>query len=119
MPQRDALLDRLIHLRRIYGDFFVIPERVLRLMRSDRCREVTDACLLRSRSFALDAAGRSKGKCVLGDQADCDRCGCVVPYYLRALTHRRQILQDLAGRIFRPTNGGSQVSRPPRGPRQP
>jgi MoaA/NifB/PqqE/SkfB family radical SAM enzyme len=92
--QRDRILDTLIALRRIYGNFFVIPERVFRLMRSDRCRDVTDRCMLHSKSFAFDAAGQSKGKCVMGDKADCDRCGCVVPYYLRSITDRTMILQD-------------------------
>ncbi len=93
--QRDEVIDELIRLRRGYGDLFIIPERVMRLMKSDRCREVTDACMLRDKSFSLDAAGRSKGKCVMGEKADCDRCGCVVPYYLRAITDRRLILQDI------------------------
>ncbi|MCC6749500.1 MAG: radical SAM protein [Deltaproteobacteria bacterium] len=93
--ERDAVLDKLVALRRIYGDFFVIPERVLRLMRSDRCREVTATCLLARRSFALDAGGRQKGKCVMGDAADCSRCGCVVPFYLRSLTDRPLILGDV------------------------
>ena len=80
----------------VYGDFFVIPERVMRLMRSDSCRERhRQLPAPRSRSFALDASGRSKGKCVMGEKADCDRCGCVVPYYLRAITDRRLILQDI------------------------
>jgi len=94
-PERDRILELLVALRRVYRDFFVIPERVFRLMRSDACRDVTDRCLLQSKSFALDASGRSKGKCVMGEKADCDRCGCVVPYYLRSLTDRRQILADL------------------------
>jgi len=93
--ERDQVLDTLVALRRIYGDFFVIPERVLNLMRSSRCRDVTDNCLLKTRSFALDASGRQKGKCVMGDIADCDRCGCVVPYYLRSLTDRPMVLQDI------------------------
>ncbi|MCB9556015.1 MAG: radical SAM protein [Deltaproteobacteria bacterium] len=93
--ERDQVIEMLIALRRIYGDFFIIPERVLRMMRSDRCRDITDNCLLRERSFAFDASGRQKGKCVMGDGADCDRCGCVVPYYLRSLTDREMILSDL------------------------
>jgi sulfatase maturation enzyme AslB (radical SAM superfamily) len=93
--ERDQVIDKLVALRRIYGDFFAIPERVLTLMRSEHCRDVTDHCLLRDRSFALDAAGQTKGKCVMGDTADCDRCGCVVPFYLRSLTHRKLILSDL------------------------
>jgi Fe-coproporphyrin III synthase len=93
--ERDRILDQLIALHRIYGDFFAIPERVFRLMRSEHCQKVTSRCLLYSRSFAFDAAGRSKGKCVMGEKADCNRCGCVVPYYLHAITDRRQILEDL------------------------
>lgn len=99
--QRDRILDVLVALRRIYGDFFVIPERVLHLMRSQRCRDVTDNCMLHSKSFAFDAAGRSKGKCVMGEKADCDRCGCVVPYYLRSLTDRRMIIRDLTRQWIR------------------
>jgi Fe-coproporphyrin III synthase len=94
--ERDAVIDKLVALRRIYGDFFAIPERVLGLMRSDRCRDVTDHCLLRDKSFALDASGASKGKCVMGDTADCDRCGCVVPFFLRSLVDRPMIVGDLA-----------------------
>lgn len=93
--ERDRVVELLIALRRIYGDFFVVPERVFTMMRAETCRRVTDNCLLRTRSFAFDAGGRQKGKCVMGDQADCDRCGCVVPYYLRSLTDRELILADL------------------------
>jgi MoaA/NifB/PqqE/SkfB family radical SAM enzyme len=93
--ERDRVIDTLIALRRVYGDFFVLPERAFDLMRSERCRDVTDRCLLRTRSFALDASGNPKGKCVMGDAADCDRCGCVAPFYLRSLTDRTLILRDL------------------------
>jgi MoaA/NifB/PqqE/SkfB family radical SAM enzyme len=94
--ERDQVIDKLLALRTVYGNFFVTPERVFKLMRSDRCRTVTDHCLLRDRSFALDASGNRKGKCVMGDDADCDRCGCVVPFYLRSLVDRPLILGDLA-----------------------
>lgn len=94
--ERNVVIDKLLALRQIYGSFFVTPERVFRLMRLERCREVTDNCLLREKSFALDASGNGKGKCVMGDDADCDRCGCVVPFYLRSLVDRPLILGDLA-----------------------
>jgi len=93
--ERDRVIDKLLALRRLYGDFFVLPARAFELMRSENCRDVTDACLLRTKSFALDASGKPKGKCVMGDTADCDRCGCVVPFYLRSLTDRGMILRDL------------------------
>jgi len=110
--ERDRVIDKLIALRRIYGDFFVIPERVLRLMRSDRCRDVTDHCMLRDKSFTFDASGQPKGKCVMGDTADCDRCGCVVPFYLRSLTDRRLILEDLGGASIRALRAAITPSHP-------
>jgi MoaA/NifB/PqqE/SkfB family radical SAM enzyme len=97
--ERDIILKKLIALRRIYRNFFVIPERVFTLMSTPYCQEVTNHCLLKTKSFAWDAAGRSKGKCVMGDKADCDRCGCVVPFYLSSLTNRRLILRDLRAKV--------------------
>jgi hypothetical protein len=32
---------------------------------------------------------------MMGDKADCDRCGCVVPFYMWSLTDRRTVLVDL------------------------
>jgi hypothetical protein len=57
--------------------------------------------MLRDKSFTFDASGQPKGKCVMGDAADCDRCGCVVPFYLRSLTDRRLILEDLGNSSIR------------------
>lgn len=93
-PERDRILDRLATLRRARPDRFPYSERVLRLMRSDRAPEVTKHCLYVKKAFALDASGNPKPKCVMGPNADCSRCGCIVPFYLRALTDRRQIVRD-------------------------
>lgn len=101
--ERDKVLDQLIALSHIYGEFFAVQDKVFRLMKSDVCHEVTSNCQLFSRSFAFDAAGRDKGKCVMGEKADCSRCGCVVPYYLRSITDRRLILEDLGSRVIRRT----------------
>ena len=42
----------------------------------------------------LDPQGELKEKCMMGPKADCDRCGCVVPFYMASLTHRRFIVED-------------------------
>jgi MoaA/NifB/PqqE/SkfB family radical SAM enzyme len=99
LAERDVVLDRLLALKAIYGDFFVLPERAFRMMKSDVCREVTDSCLFSGRAFAFAPDGVQKDKCMMGPKADCDRCGCVVPFYLASLTHRRRILGDLAGEL--------------------
>lgn len=97
--ERDRMLDTLIALKRIYGDFFVLPERALRLMKSDRCKQVTDNCLFSKKSFAFGPQGELKEKCMMGPLADCDRCGCVVPFYMASLVDRRMILEDTARAI--------------------
>ncbi len=110
--ERDRAIDTLLALREIYDDFFVIPERALRLMRSENCLEVTSNCLLRDRSFSLNASGEKKGKCVMGDDADCDRCGCVAPFYLRSLTHRPMILEDLGHSASRSLRAAMSLFHP-------
>jgi len=30
--------------------------------------------------ISLDPMGKPKPKCVMGEKADCSRCGCIVPY---------------------------------------
>jgi hypothetical protein len=95
------MLDKLIALKKIYGDFFALPERVFHLMKSDRCKRVTDNCLFAKKSFAFGPQGTLKEKCMMGPKADCDRCGCVVPFYMASLVDREAILQDNARSIAR------------------
>jgi sulfatase maturation enzyme AslB (radical SAM superfamily) len=96
LQERDRLIDKLLALREIYRDFFVIPERTFRLMKSDQCKVVTDNCLFAQKSTSFGPTGAVKEKCMMGPRADCDRCGCVVPFYLWSLTDRRFIAQDVA-----------------------
>jgi MoaA/NifB/PqqE/SkfB family radical SAM enzyme len=99
--ERDRWLDKLEALKKIYGDFIVTPARVYRMMRQGRAQGVTSRCLLAERGFSLDPMGRQKTPCVMGPQADCSRCGCVVPYYLASLTGRREIIRDLVSDLMR------------------
>src|SRR6185436_17117409 len=101
LKERDRVLDQLLELKRIYGDFFVLPERAFRLMKSDVCKQVTDHCLFSEKSFAFGPDGTRKEKCMMGPKADCDRCGCVVPFYMASLVDRRMILEDTAQAIAR------------------
>ncbi len=94
--ERDRVIEMLIEKRRHYGEFIVNTERVLTLMKSERSRHVTDNCPFAAKSFALSPTGELKEPCMMGPKADCDRCGCVVPFYMKSLTHRKLILRDLA-----------------------
>jgi MoaA/NifB/PqqE/SkfB family radical SAM enzyme len=93
--RKDAVLDLLIEKKRLYGDFIVNTVRALKLMKSGRSRSVTDRCPFAEKSFALGPDGIAKEPCMLGPKADCDRCGCVVPFYLKSLTDRKLVLSDV------------------------
>ena len=95
LDERDRVLDTLLELKRVYRDFFVLPERAFRLMKSDVCKQVTDHCLFSEKSFAFGPTGAQKEKCMMGPKADCDRCGCVVPFYLASLVDRKLIARDV------------------------
>lgn len=99
-PEKDRMLDRLVELKQQYGDFMVNSKRALGLMKSDKAGSVTGNCLFSRKSFTFDSAGGAKKPCMLGPKADCDRCGCIVPFYLRSLTDRKLVLDDLRHRFF-------------------
>jgi Fe-coproporphyrin III synthase len=99
--KRDAIIDRLIRLRRKYPDLFAVTEEALALMKSDRCRSVTDHCLFREKSTAFSPMMEKKAQCMMGEKADCDRCGCVVPFYLHSLSHKPTVVRDVAHNIGR------------------
>jgi len=97
--EKDRILEQLKAEKKVYGDFIVNTECALSLMKSDRSRSVTDRCPFAEKSFALGPDGVTKEPCMLGAKADCDRCGCVVPFYLTSLTNRRIVISDLAAAI--------------------
>jgi MoaA/NifB/PqqE/SkfB family radical SAM enzyme len=93
---RDRVIDRLIELKRTkYGDYIQNQERVLELMKSANSKKVTDNCLYLLKGISLDPVGRRKEKCMMGDKADCDRCGCIVPFYLHWRFERKRVFTEL------------------------
>ncbi|MHB8056589.1 MAG: radical SAM protein [Desulfuromonadaceae bacterium] len=97
--EKDRMLELLIESKKVYGDFVVNTDRALRLMKSDRSRSVTDNCPFAEKSFALGPTGVMKEPCMLGPKADCHRCGCVVPFYLKSLTDRKLIVRSVAATL--------------------
>lgn len=93
--EKDRVLENLLEMKTLYGDFIVNSERALRLMKSDLSRSVTDNCPFAEKSFALGPVGIMKKPCMIGPKADCDRCGCVVPFYMKSLTDKTLVIGDL------------------------
>lgn len=100
--RRDAVLDRLCELKKDkYGDFIATPDRVLELMKSHNSKKVTDRCIFERKGYSLTTMGDLKEKCMLGPKADCDRCGCVVPFYLRHRVEKSSIIKGTFNEIRR------------------
>lgn len=96
---RDSLVDRLLALKDAHPRFLAIDRPVIELMRSDRSRPVTDHCVFRDKATSFDPTGVRKKKCMLGDKADCNRCGCVVPFYMYSLTHKPTVMKNWWRRV--------------------
>ena len=95
--QQEKIIDRIIELKNTkYGDFIGTSERVFNLMRKkERHKAVGDNCVFLQKGYAFDPMGKKKDQCMMGADADCDRCGCVVPFYLRQQTERANIMKEV------------------------
>ena len=92
--RRNQAIDQLLMLKKKkYGDFISMPENVLELMKSENSKKVTDNCLFQKKAYSLTAQGTIKEKCMLGPKADCDRCGCIVPFYLHHRVSKPTIIK--------------------------
>jgi MoaA/NifB/PqqE/SkfB family radical SAM enzyme len=89
--ERDQVVERLLKLKERVGGFIAPPAEAYEAMLSHRSRTVTDNCPYSAKCFSFDSTGAPKGKCMMGDEADCSRCGCVVPYFLWAIQDKATI----------------------------
>jgi len=101
-PTRDRLIDQILALKQKYPGVINMMDSTLELMRSANAKRVTDNCEFRLKAFAFGPTGEPKGKCMMGDNADCDRCGCVVPFHMATLSSRRLMLKESIKRIRAP-----------------
>ncbi len=99
--EQDKIIDKIIHLKRTkYGDFIGTGERVFDLMRKkERHKAIGNNCVFLQKGHAFDPMGNKKEQCMMGADADCERCGCVVPFYLKQQTERKYIAQEVWGDI--------------------
>jgi MoaA/NifB/PqqE/SkfB family radical SAM enzyme len=100
--ERDRLIDRILAIKKKYPHLVECTARTLNLMRSENCRTVTDNCLAASRMVSWDVSGARKEKCILGPKADCDRCGCAVPFFLHSFD---EMDSETMGKMFGPVAG--------------
>jgi sulfatase maturation enzyme AslB (radical SAM superfamily) len=82
--ERDRVIDRILAIKAKYPKLVEDTTHTLNSMLSENCRTVTDNCLASSKMASWDVSGNRKEKCILGPKADCDRCGCAVPFFLHS-----------------------------------
>ena len=92
---RDRAIDMLIRLKGKYGDFIINPVSMLRLMKSDKAPAVLARCPYSRDSYALAPDGSRKLPCMMGDKADCSRCGCVLPYHSALMSQKSLVFREL------------------------
>lgn len=94
--EKDEILDMLISYKRgKYSKFIYMPVEVFESMKSAKMHKVTSTCQFRKAGMALDSAGNVKQKCVMGPDANCMHCGCVVPYYLNYRIDKKEIIKSV------------------------
>lgn len=98
--ERDGVIDRILKIKDKYPNLVEMPTYGLNLLRSENCKAVTDNCMAGSRMASFDVSGQRKEKCILGPKADCDRCGCGVPFWLQSV---EDLDRETLGRMFGPT----------------
>ncbi len=99
--ERDRVLQKLMILKREkYGSFIGGPPMTFKLMmHENKGRAVGKNCVFVKHGLALDCQGNPKKPCVIGAKADCDRCGCIVPYSIRAWKHPTNLLKEIWSEI--------------------
>lgn len=80
--KRDKIIEDLLELKKKYKGFILNTKLLLNSMRSKNSQKVTSNCLLPNGAISLDPMGNRKLPCILGKDADCSRCGCIIPFHL-------------------------------------
>jgi len=89
--KKDRVIDRILNLKKEYGDFIINSCSTLKLMKSITSSEITTRCMSPRAFLSIDAKGKIKSPCVMGSDADCLRCGCVVPFEIESVLRRKHL----------------------------
>ncbi|MCK5474650.1 MAG: hypothetical protein KAI53_04535, partial [Candidatus Aenigmarchaeota archaeon] len=88
--ERDKIIDKLLALKKTYNNFILNSELILKLMKSNNSKKITSNCIVPKAAVCLDPMGKRKLPCVIGNKADCSKCGCIVPFQIESII-RKQI----------------------------
>jgi len=94
--ERDIILDKLLDKKKEYGDFIYNTNLMLKLMKSKQLKRILLNCPFHEIGLSLDPMGNIKLPCTLGQDADCTRCGCILPIFAYILSHKRYLVTSFA-----------------------
>lgn len=87
LETRDEIIEELRLLKREYGKFILVTDKILDLMLSKNCKNVTSNCPFRDYIICLDPLGIQK-LCPVGSQRVCEECGHLPPFFIKAIKSR-------------------------------
>lgn len=94
--ERDYEVDKLLELKKTYRDFIYNTVQMLKLMKSQPLQKTLSDCPFSYVGLSLDPMGHIKFPCALGPEADCKRCGCILPVFSLILWRRGLLIQAFA-----------------------
>ncbi|MDP2860911.1 MAG: radical SAM protein [bacterium] len=106
--ERDKVIERLIRLKKQYSELINTSLSVLENFRSANCRLATERC---RRDFApfnamcFDTAVKRKFPCVIGEKADCEKCGCIASVLGESIYQNKKdfLIETIQTEIWRHT----------------
>ena len=104
-PERDGVIDMLLRLKKSYGDFIYNKSFELKLMKTASVKSILATCRASEVELSLDPTGNKKSPCHLGPDADCTRCGCMLPIWCFYLWRKRLLLLAFAEGVWREIRG--------------
>jgi Fe-coproporphyrin III synthase len=88
--QRDKIIKQIITLRKKYGNFILNSRPILELMKSKNAKKLMKNCPIPKAAVCISPIGTIKKPCVIGEHADCSRCGCIIAYFIESFFVRKQ-----------------------------
>jgi MoaA/NifB/PqqE/SkfB family radical SAM enzyme len=97
LPERDAVVERLLRLKEKHGTFLMNGFRAMELMLSSTCKQVTDRCDMRESSLALDYQLQRRRPCCYGENVDCELCAALTPFAIAARAEQGAAASAVSG----------------------
>jgi MoaA/NifB/PqqE/SkfB family radical SAM enzyme len=84
--ERDRIIDKLLFLKKKHGKFILLSRKMLNQLRQPEVMEWSKNCPATRVTVSYAADGSIKKPCMIGETADCLRCGCWLATFFESLT---------------------------------